>query len=665
MLLAAVLLVSALTIVIWLSAGAAGLLYAMIYALAVAPGLPIGFALFGRRHGAGWISGILFGYGILQLTLWAVISARLAHAPVFVLAWALLAGGAWWAARRRRGAPYVALPAWTANDWRALLLTLLLAPALMGPPYARLGARDDAGNRYYRAYFTADFLWHSALAHELGKFSLPPTNPYMAPRTMNYYWTYFLLPATAAELAPGPLGDVQRALKVNAVLTATLMLAALFLVVSTGVRRPGVAGGAVALAVVAASYEGTYTVIDFLRRGVPFDLLRDTNIDAATAWRWGGLRIDNVPRSMWYTPQHTASVALGLVAMFVAIASGATAHTRAILGAGLALGLSATINPFLGGAFSLIYGLVVSADALAARAGIRALFRHLLAALPVVLAMAWGALGRVMDGAGSALTIGFAGYARNRPIQTLLVGLGPILVPALGVLWPARKLPCRPIAAGAAGILVGLVLLYFVRLSDASWVGFRAGQILLVSIPILLARVLDRLRPSARAVLVLAILALGLPTTLIDTFNAQDIANQRQGPGFHWTIRTTPAQQEAFAWLGKHTPEDAIVQMEPIARGREHWTLIPSFAGRRMAAGLPISLLPQPQYQERSALVRQMYATTDSREAWSIAQRFDIDYVYLDAVEMRAYRQGVAKFDEPRYFERVFANIEVKLYRVR
>jgi hypothetical protein len=665
LILSAVLLASALVLVIWLSAGIAGLIYAIVCALVVTPGLPIGFALFGRRHAAGWISGALFGYGLAQLAIWAVIVAGWAHAAVFTLLWGVLAGVAWRAAGRSRREPYVALPAWTAKHSRALLLTLLLVPVLMGPPYARLGARDESGNRYYRAYFTADFLWHASLAHELGKFSLPPTNPYMAPRTMNYYWTYFLLPATFAELAPGSAGDVQRALKVNAILTATAMLAALFLVVSTAAERPGAAALAVVLAVVAASYEGTYTLVDYLQHGIPLDRLRDTNIDAITAWRWNGLRIDNVPRSMWYTPQHTMSVALGLVAIFCAIAAGARAHVRAILGAGLALGLSATINPFLGGAFSIIYGLVIVADALRARAGIAAVVRHLVAAIPVMLAVAWGAVGRVAEGAGSALTFGLAGYARNRPLQTLLFGLGPVLLPALGGLWPTQPRSWRPVAAGAAGIAVGLALLYFVRLSDASWVGFRAGQILLVSIPILLARVLDVLRPAARGTLTVAILAFGLPTTIVDSYNAQDIGNRRQGPGFHWTIHTTPAQQEAFAWLRQHTPEDTIVQMDAFARGREHWTLIPSFAGRRMAAGLPISLLPQPQYRERSALVRQMYATGDAREAWSIARRFDIDYVYLDAVERRTYPQGIGKFDDGRFFERVFAREDVAVYRVK
>jgi hypothetical protein len=39
-----------------------GVLYAAIYLLALVPGMPLGFALFGRRHAAGWLAGALFGY---------------------------------------------------------------------------------------------------------------------------------------------------------------------------------------------------------------------------------------------------------------------------------------------------------------------------------------------------------------------------------------------------------------------------------------------------------------------------------------------------------------------------------------------------------------------------------------------------------------------------
>jgi hypothetical protein len=106
--------------------------------------------------------------------------------------------------------------------------------------------------------------------------------------------------------------------------------------------------------------------------------------------------------------------------------------------------------------------------------------------------------------------------------------------------------------------------------------------------------------------------------------------------------------------------------MEPIVRAREHWTLIPSFAGRRMAAGQPISLLPLPEYKEKSEQVRTLFATTNVADALAIARRLRLDYLYVDGEDVRAYPEGTRKFDEhPESFERVFENDEVRIYRVR
>lgn len=654
---------------IWLAAGFTGLAYVLAFAAAVLPGMPLGFALLDRRHPGAWIAGGLLGYGLTQLTLWAVIAAGLASIPAFAAAWCVLVVACLATGRAVRGIPILPAQVWTRADVRAMLLVLLLVPVLMGATYRNLGKADAGGSRYYRAYFTADFVWHCALAYELGKFSLPPTNPYLAPEPMNYYWTYFLLPSVVGRYAPSLTGsdDVEPLLKTNAMLAGLLMMAALFVLVRSATAGAAPAGIAVALAATAASAEGLYSVIDLVARGRPLTILLDTNIDAVSAWVFGGLRIDNIPRSLWYTPQHTTSIALGLVALHIAVVAGARARAAAVVVAGLALGLSTTMNPLLGAVCSLMYGICVAADVLRSRAGVAMLLRHGLAALFVAAAMGLTMASRVVDGAGTALDLGFAGFSRNSPVITLLLSLGPVLVPALaGVFRTHGDTAYRAVTLGAAGIVTGLFLLYFVRISEASWVGFRAGQILLISIPILLARTIELLPMWGRALLIAAVIIAGLPTTVIDTYNAQDTDNRRRGPGFRWTLYTTPAQQEAFAWLRANTPPDAIVQMEPIVRAREHWTLIPSFAGRRMAAGQPISLMPLPIYQERSGQVRTIFATTDVEEAAALSRTLGIDYLYVDRDDILAYPEGTDKFDRhPDRFERVFVNREVRIYRVR
>src|SRR6188508_1666692 len=51
----------------WLLGGSTGFLYAALLALVGLPGIPLGFALFGRHHAAGWIAGLALGYAATTL----------------------------------------------------------------------------------------------------------------------------------------------------------------------------------------------------------------------------------------------------------------------------------------------------------------------------------------------------------------------------------------------------------------------------------------------------------------------------------------------------------------------------------------------------------------------------------------------------------------------
>jgi hypothetical protein len=176
-------------------------------------------------------------------------------------------------------------------------------------------------------------------------------------------------------------------------------------------------------------------------------------------------------------------------------------------------------------------------------------------------------------------------------------------------------------------------------------------------------------RIAAAAIVIVATLA-GAPTTLIDLYNARDIGNFAESPNGPWTVTITPEETQGLEFLRRITPAAAIVQMDPLARERVTWSLIPSFAQRRMAAGRPISLLggttDGSEYAERSLRVKRMYETSDVREAADIARALRIDFVWIDRVERAAYPAGMAKFEaSPELFTLVFANAEVRIYRVR
>lgn len=647
----------------WLIGGAAAWIYLLLYALAMVPGLPLGFALFGRNHAAGWIAGAILGYALTALAMWLPIAAHAPSAFTFVIAWAAVSAITWFACRRITS-PTVKVSPWTPAGSTALLAVLVLTLAVATPPLAHVGRIDDVGNRYYRAYFTADFVWHTALTAEIGKFSMPPRNPYLARQPIHYYWTYYLLPAAVSQAGPGPVRDVQLCLKINALMTGLLLMSAVFLAAWTVALRPTAAAAGAALALVASSAEGLFETYRLWSRGVPLAELRNWNIDAVTAWPpFAGHRIDGLQRCLWYVPQHSMAYSLGVIALVVAGTAGASASFATIVLAGISLGCSVAFNPLVGGIFSLAYGAAIVVQAWRQPPLVA---RHALAAIPVVLAIGWCVSNQMVEGAGGFLQFGFLGPSRQQPIVTLFLSLGPILVAgAAGVLF-ARALPLRPAMPFALLALIALFLLYFVRLSvDQAWMAFRAGQMLIIGLAALTARfVAANARHGLAWAVVLIALAVGAPTTIIDAYNAQDTTNLAMGPGFPWTIVVTPQQQQAYAWIRSNTPATAVVQMDARSRERSTWSNIPSFAERRMAGGLPISLLNVPEYAERSDRIKTMYATKNADEAANIARSLRIDYVYVDEVERHAYKDGISFGSSPT-FEKVFEAGPVAIYRVR
>lgn len=649
--------------------GVMGPVYLALCALALLPGLPIGFLLFGRQHPAGWVAGALAGYTLTGLSIWLAVVTGATRAPTMVATWITMCVAVWLAFRRR--APLVPLPAFGRRDLGALLLTLGLVPLLTSLPFLHVGAADAAGNRLYRAYFTADFLWHAALTAEVARFASPPTNPFLASQPLHYYWTYFLFPAAASTHLADTGLTVEHALLINALCAGLMFVGVFFLLTWMAVRRAGPALAACAVGFVAASAEGAYALWNVWRRALPLVSLKDLNVDAVVSWTFGGLRIDGLPRSLWYVPQHATACALGLVALLIIAATGAEGSLAAILLGGLALAAATTMSPILGAGFALVYGVAVLLDAgRTPRALPKLIVRHALATVPVLAALAWAYGNRVFEGAHGALQIGFAGIARNAPVTALLLGLGPLVVLALAGL--ACRGWDRAATVGTAGLLVGICTLYFVWMPlDLAYVGFRAGQILQLTLPLLAARFLvlegtSRLRRAIAVPAVVVAFFIGLPTTVVDTYNAQDVTNRGRGPGFHWTIALTPSQQYGMRWLQVATPPDAVVQADVLVRGREYWSTIPSFAHRRMAAGLPISLLHQREYTVAAEHAHEMFTTPSGARACEIAHDLGIEYVYLDLIEKDALPpEGVNKFRTyPDCFRRGFKNAEVEIFAV-
>ena len=359
--------------------------------------------------------------------------------------------------------------------------------------------------------------------------------------------------------------------------------------------------------------------------------------------------------------------ALALIAMIV-VARAGTARPAAAVLAGVALGLALAFSPFLGGSFAVIFGLASAWRAMRSRE-IRQILVHALAVIPVALVGLWCLAAGTFEGARGAVVIGLSQRAAAAPVSLAALALGPVIALALTA-FALRTWRSWPLPTPIIGVCTGLFLLYFVTLTlEPVWVGWRAGQIILVLVPALVASGFAALvdggrRPLAIAAAVVA-LALGLPTTVIDAWNAQDVSNTDEAAGFRWTVVMSGDSQAAAEWIRRNTPHAAIVQMSIGPRRRESWTLLPTFAERRMAAGRPISLLQSAEYDELSDIADQIFRAADPAEAARIAHSLRIDYLFVDEVERSAFEAAaLAKFDASPAFSPVFRRGSAAVYAV-
>ena len=492
----------------------------------------------------------------------------------------------------------------------------------------------------------------------------------MASRPLNYYWAYYLLPA-AATSASGVSPPIEQFLAINALCTGVLLVSSMFLCAWAALPRAWPSALGVVVTVVAASAEGVYALVRLARRGAPLSGVRDLNIDALSSHWFSGLSIDGIPRSIWWNPQHSTACALGLVALVAAGRGGAGMSWRAAAAAGTALGFAVIMSPFPGGAMVLIYGTALLWDAATRPSTFpKMIAAQIAAVVPVAAALGWDVFNKTFEGAGGAVALGLSTAARKSVGIPMLIALGPVLIPVVAGLFAAIVLRwTAPMKSAAAGVCVSMGLMFFVTLTlEPIWIGWRAGQVFLVTCPALVAAALAALRDaSGRIVTTLAvvlILAAGLPTTLIDAYNAQDTDNLGMGAGFHWTVIITPGEQAALHWIERFTPPDALVQMSLQPRGRETWTLIPSFARRRMAAGLPISRTPI--YDERAARADTVFSSGDPTTASRIAREMRIDYLYVGGVEREAFGRTLAALDDrPDLFPVAFRNASATVYAVK
>lgn len=630
--------------------------------------------------GGGWLAPLAFGpligqaLGSFVLTVLWVAGGR---GPWLIVVAPVLVALAGWPARRLAGR--WRLPFTEPADALALLLLLLLVPIVVGLPFAHVGEISAAGQDY-RAYFTADYVWRRAVVVELAKGDVLPINPYFKGDPLHYYWMPHVLSAVQYRFA-NAWATLDELLLIRSVSIDAVLIAFLYGMVRTFGVRPWAAAGGVAFVVLASSFEGLWALYDFSRNNGPLAAVKNLNIDAVTRWYFQGIPIDGLQRLLFYQPHHVVGYGIGMIGLLAIARRIRPVDAMVFAIAGVCLGLSVAISSFAGLMLTAGAAIYEGTSVLAAFVKTstprlldwRRAFVHagaaavpLAAATGIVLAL------RYVDNSGSVVEIALNRLALHDFWWVTLLSFGPVMIlcaAAVPFLWK------RPRGLGIFAALAGscVIFYFFINVRDHQdvYVGWRVGHFLFMAATVVIGVLFERLHklpPEFRSfawIGVVVVLMAGLPTTAIDIYNTQDITNFSQAPAGRWTLRLTPDDRQVFDWLRHNTDPSAIVQIDPAPRDPEHWAYLPAFGERRMAAGLPISMVPLAKYQQASAEIRTIYDEVPL-SAYEHAVRAGINYLIIGPPE-RAEHDGVEqRFDSiPDLMPQVFRNNTISIYQVR
>jgi hypothetical protein len=619
----------------------------------------------------GWLAAVAFGplagqaLGSLVLTLLWLTGAHgvwlLAVTPMLVALLALPA---------RRLAGRWTLPDVHVDDAVALATVLLIVPLVAGWPFAHVG-EITANGQDYRAYFTADYAWRRAVVSEVAKGDVLPVNPYFAGDALHYYWMPHVLSAAQYRFAAA-WATLDELLLIRSISIDAMFVAFLYGMTRAFRVRPWAAAGGVTFAVFASSFEGFYVLWDFARHGAPLAAAKNLNIDAISRWYFQGIPIDGLQRVLFYQPHHAVGYVIGMIGL-LAIALRTRARDGAAFAvAGICLGLSVAISSFAGLMLTAGAALFESASLLRAFDWRRGLVHAAAAGIPLGVATGLVLALRYVDNSGSVLEFTVNRVAVHDFWWVTFLSMGPVLIVGAMAIVLTRGEAHRLGIFGALAA-ASVVFYFFINVRDHQdvYVGWRVGHFLFMSAAVLigaLLNVLPKLRGNLRygvgAGIVMMFLA-GLPTSAIDIYNTQDITNHGEMPAGHWTLRLGPDDLQIFDWIRHNTDPKAIFQVDPVPRDPEHWAYLPAFAERRMAAGIPISMVPLAKYLQASNEIRLIYDETPLL-AYERAVRAGVNYILVGPPERNAHPGVEDRFSTmPDRLPLVFRNGSISIYEVR
>jgi hypothetical protein len=650
-----------------------GLLLTLIAGWFTLPGVAFAYLLYdaqpGRRLAAIFV-GPVWGYGASSIVLLAMWTAGI-RGPVLLVAPVLAAVALAGCAIPLRQA--LLPPPFRRADVVGVCILVILTAGIVARPFSQVAKELPDGGKAYRAYFTADFVWRMAVAAELAKGDVPPVNPFYRHDYLHYYWLAHLLPAAEYREMRGAV-SLEQILLANSVALDVTFVMFLYGFCRQWVRSPAALTAACSVTLLGSSFEGTERLYYIWRDGGQLESLRMLNIDAMSRWIYRSLPVDGLQRVLWYQPHHATGYALGLSAMLVLVQARTPEKARIFALSGMLLAFCLMLSTFSAIMLSAVAALA-ALIVLVPRGAWRALVpAAVAAAIPLVLATAASMkLGYVDPTSSGLVRVLINPLAFTEPVWAIFLSFGPLLL--LSILGAAIAFWRREKAlVGVTAIIVVSFAFYFfvdLRGHQYVYVGWRAGNLLFIAFTILTAYALQEIGggTTARRMTAVVLFIVGAlsaaPTFAIDLYNTQDINNREQAAGFKWTLVLDRDEVEALAWVRRMTPPAAVVQIDPYPRDSYTWTYIPAFAERRMAAGLPISMVPFEKYEAASQQVKTVFAADSAVAAHRRAVTLGIDYLYIGQPERQANPQLAGILEQrPDLFQPVFGNNTISIYFV-
>jgi hypothetical protein len=645
---------------------------ALVQAMFAAPGLIIVARVL--PAGGRWLAVVTFGppvgIGASSLALLGFWAAGARGAWLFVAAPVTALALAWPAgALRGRWRTVVPRP----GDVRMLALALLLVPLLVGRPFAMVGAATAHGTTY-RQYFTADYVWRRAVVAELAKGDFLPVNPYYLHDTLHYYWLPHLL--SGLEHRVWPDIDLDELLLLRSVFVDAIFVAALYGLARYVVEAPWAALAGVTCGFVATSFEALGALHVLRRDGLPFGTVRYLNIDAISRWFFDGMPIDGLQRIFFYQPHHAVGYVLGLLGVIAVARRTRERDPAALAVAGSLLAASTLISSFAGLMYTTIAAAYEGTATLRHRRWWTGVVNAAWAALPLAIGAALVTAMQYVDTPGDGepgiVVFGLNRVAARNLVTVTAMSVGPALILGAAGMVAAWRRGLRDALPFLAVLPVAAGFYFYVDIRDHQdvYVGWRAGHLVFMALIPLMGlgwHAAAGLRGGTRAV---GLGALGLtvllaaPTVAIDVFNTQDVAPPDIGRAWRRTDTITPAEADGLAWLRAHTDPRAVVQVDTLARD-QMWAYIPAFAERRMAVGVPLSMVPLRKYEEGAARMRWVYDVPDPDVAVTLAARYGIDYLVVGDPERAAHPGVEARWQRASgHLPLVFHNDALSVYEV-